>query len=278
MAGQRVRGKYRKYRIMGAGIVGAGLIAGSLAVAGAFADESGDAAADGTDAAQSISCPTVQGALPEIPARAQAEVDRNLALLDKQLAEAEKRLARSQGEGGPDFVRNAILGPLESKRTATLNRIETAIGRAAEKPEGLEKLAPCTLAGAGAGAGASAGVGDTASGSPAPAGQSASAQAGAPTVDCPDVAGALPADGTPAAAQAQVSRELATLAQQITEADGRLARSQGEGGPAFVDNAILNPLESKRKAVIDRIGIDIRRAGGAEPAGLEALAACRLNS
>lgn len=49
------------------------------------------------------------------------------------------------GQGGPAFIQNAILGPLADKRTATLNRIETAIGRNAVRPEGLEKFAPCSL-------------------------------------------------------------------------------------------------------------------------------------
>ena len=87
----------------------------------------------------------VAGALPAIPARAQAEVDRNLALLDTQIAEANRRLETSEGQGGPNFVQNAILGPLEDKRFATLNRIATAIGRNAARPVGLDALAPCAL-------------------------------------------------------------------------------------------------------------------------------------
>jgi hypothetical protein len=42
-------------------------------------------------------------------------------------------------------VQNAILGPLEDKRVATINRIATAIGRTADKPQGLDALAPCGL-------------------------------------------------------------------------------------------------------------------------------------
>ena len=99
----------------------------------------------GTAAAGSIVCPDVAGELPAVPARARAEVDRNLALLDTQLAEANARLARSAGEGGPNFVRNAILGPLADKRVATINRIATAIGRSAARPAGLDALAPCAL-------------------------------------------------------------------------------------------------------------------------------------
>ena len=113
------------------------LIGGGLGVA--LADTGGSAA--------TIVCPDVTVALPAVPASAKAEVDRNLALLQTQIDEANTRLASSAGEGGANFVQNAILGPLEDKRFATLNRIATAIGRNAAKPVGLGALAPCTLAG-----------------------------------------------------------------------------------------------------------------------------------
>jgi hypothetical protein len=118
---------------------------GTLAVLGAGL---GVAMADTTNAAPAtIVCPDVASRLPAIPARAQAEVDRNLALLDTQIAEANKRLVSSAGQGGRNFVQNAILGPLEDKRFATINRIATAIGRNAARPAGLDVLAPCELAG-----------------------------------------------------------------------------------------------------------------------------------
>jgi hypothetical protein len=60
---------------------------------------------------------------------------------------ANRRLATSQGEGGPNFVRNTILGPLASKRGATIDRIAIAIGRHAARPTGLESLANCTVSG-----------------------------------------------------------------------------------------------------------------------------------
>ena len=85
--------------------------------------------------------------LPAIPAQARAEVARNLTLLETQIAEADRRLVTSAGEGGRNFVQNAILGPLEDKRFATINRIATAIGRNAARPDGLDVLAPCRLAG-----------------------------------------------------------------------------------------------------------------------------------
>jgi uncharacterized protein DUF1996 len=83
--------------------------------------------------------------LPDIPDSAQAEAERNLALLDTQIDEANKRLVDTQGQGGANFVQNAILGPLKDKRVATIDRIAIAIGRTAQKPQGLDKLAPCKL-------------------------------------------------------------------------------------------------------------------------------------
>jgi hypothetical protein len=131
------------------GADGADAGAGDGADAGA-----GDGADDGADdggavAAQRVSCPGLADALPEVPASARAEVTRNLALLQRQIAEADARLARlaERPEGGPNFVQNAILGPLEDKRSATLERIAISIGRTADRPEGLETLAPCTAVG-----------------------------------------------------------------------------------------------------------------------------------
>src|SRR5690349_17813626 len=87
----------------------------------------------GGDAASSklktVNCPTVADKLPAVPATAAAEVQRNLTLLQTQIDEANKRLVRTAGHGGPNFIQNAILGPLKDKRVATVNRIATAIGR-----------------------------------------------------------------------------------------------------------------------------------------------------
>jgi hypothetical protein len=92
-----------------------------------------------------VDCPDVASALPEVPDQAQAEIERNLDQLDQQVAEADQRLVTSQGEGGPNFAQNAIIGPLKDKRVATIDRMAIAIGRNAQKPQGLEKLAPCAL-------------------------------------------------------------------------------------------------------------------------------------
>jgi hypothetical protein len=90
---------------------------------------------------------------------------------------------------------------------------------------------------------------------------------------CPAVAGELPA--IPASARAEVTRNLVLLQTQIDEANKRLVSTVGQGGPKFVDNAILGPLKDKRLATIDRIAIAIGRTA-AKPTGLDSLATCKL--
>ncbi|RSM38224.1 DUF1996 domain-containing protein [Amycolatopsis balhimycina DSM 5908] len=90
-----------------------------------------------------VSCPDVASKLADIPDQAMAEVDSNLDQLDAQADEANKRIAATQGQGGPDFVRNAILNPLKDRRAAIIDRIAIAIGRFAPKPGDLGGLAPC---------------------------------------------------------------------------------------------------------------------------------------
>jgi hypothetical protein len=139
--------KYHKRRVFMIGGAAAVVLSGAVIAGSALAGETSKSNNNASTKASpgTISCPAVEGSLPAIPASAQAEVDRNLAQLQTQIQEANQRLVNTVGQGGPNFVQNAILGPLEDKRVAALNRIETAIGRAAAKPEGLEALAPCRL-------------------------------------------------------------------------------------------------------------------------------------
>ncbi|HEX8347107.1 MAG TPA: hypothetical protein VF657_20575, partial [Actinoplanes sp.] len=121
--------------------------AGDNAAGGGGDNAGGDNAAGGAGGVGEIVCPDVAGELPGvIPAQAQAEVASNLQLLDKQIAEAQNRLETTVGQGGPNFVQNAIIGPLEDKRVAAINRIATAIGRNAERPNlNVAALAPCSV-------------------------------------------------------------------------------------------------------------------------------------
>jgi hypothetical protein len=177
---------------------------------------------------------------------------------------------------------------LADKRGATLERIAIAIGRHAERPAGLESLAECTLrdgtgaepgeepdGGIGENPGGDNGAGGEEPGDTGDGGEAAPPPAaGAQTVVCPDVASQLPE--IPAAAAAEVSRNLDGLENQIAEANQRLATSVGEGGPAFAQNAVLGPLADKRGATLERIAIAIGRHAE-RPAGLESLAECTLS-
>lgn len=281
--------KYNKRRVLMIGGTAAVVLSGAVIAGNALAGETSKSGTNATTKAATspgtVNCPAVAPSLPAIPASAQAEVTGNLTLLDTQIAEANKRLVDTVGQGGPNFVQNAILGPLKDKRVATINRIATAIGRTAAKPTGLDSLAPCTLNANGVNAGGAAATaapsatatqqaGNTGNtGNTGATGNTGSTTA-AGTITCPDVASKLPA--IPATAQAEVTRNLTLLNTQITEANTRLANTVGQGGPNFVQNAILGPLADKRKSTIDRIAISIGRTA-AKPTGLDSLATCTLN-
>jgi hypothetical protein len=93
------------------------------------------------------------------------------------------------------------------------------------------------------------------------------------TIQCPDVGQKL--TNVPNGARSGVDAELANLDKQITEAYARLAstRNAQANDPGFVQNAIIGPLKDKRTAVLDRIRINIQRAGGQAP-DLAQFAAC----
>ncbi|MDR7279533.1 hypothetical protein [Catenuloplanes atrovinosus] len=261
---------WRRYKVPGMIAVGAiTLLGGGLGVAMA-----GTGSSDASG--QTITCPTVADKLPAIPASAQAEVDRNLALLETQLQEANNRLATSAGEGGPNFVQNAILGPLADKRAATIDRIAISIGRTAEKPTNLGGLAECSL-GAGGEDENAGGEDENAGGEDenAGGGEEAGGGAAAGAISCPDVAGELPE--IPAQAQDEVTRNLELLDTQIAEANQRLVDTVGQGGANFVQNAILGPLEDKRVATINRIATAIGRNAERPDLDVATLAPCELN-
>ncbi|MFC8247065.1 DUF1996 domain-containing protein [Streptomyces chartreusis] len=95
------------------------------------------------------------------------------------------------------------------------------------------------------------------------------------TIKCPDVGQKL--TKVPRSARRGVAKELALLDRQVTDAYKRLAETrQAQAGDAnYVNNAILGPLKSKRVATLDRIGININRAGGKRPQNLDQLAQCQ---
>ncbi|MFH9237867.1 DUF1996 domain-containing protein [Streptomyces anulatus] len=94
-----------------------------------------------------IDCPEAVNGLPEVPDQARGEVDRELAAMDTQITDAYRQFTdrREQMARDPGLAENAVLGPLRGKRAASLDRIGIAIGRVAERPQGLESLAGCSL-------------------------------------------------------------------------------------------------------------------------------------
>ncbi|GIF19585.1 endoglucanase [Actinoplanes tereljensis] len=222
-------------------------------------------------AVPTVNCPQVKIGVA-VPAQQQADVQRNLELLNTQITEANARLKSTVGQGGPQFIQNAILGPLKDKRIATINRIETAIGRNAAKPDlNAEGLAPCTL-NQGGGASPQQNTAPPATATSAPA--AAGGGDGLPTVDCPDVTIGV---AVPAQQQADVQRNLELLQTQIAEANARIRSTVGQGGPQFIQNAILGPLKDKRFATINRIETAIGRNAAKPDLNAEGLAPCTLN-
>ncbi|WP_210638406.1 DUF1996 domain-containing protein [Streptomyces sp. GESEQ-13] len=114
----------------------------------ASATDGGTSDAQVLSGAATIDCPDVATQLTEVPDQARAEVDKELANLDAQIAEAYKRLGESADaiRQDPGFAENAIAGPLKDKRAAVLARIGAAIETAgAERPQGLDDLAACAV-------------------------------------------------------------------------------------------------------------------------------------
>ncbi|MGW2561853.1 DUF1996 domain-containing protein [Streptomyces sp. NPDC001514] len=103
-----------------------------------------------TNAGQSVStidCPDVGNELPEVPQGVRGSVDRELATLDTQITTAYQRFAQNKEriESDPSFGEQQILAPLRNERLVIIQRIVALIDQEADKPQNLEKLAPCTL-------------------------------------------------------------------------------------------------------------------------------------
>jgi hypothetical protein len=225
--------------------------------------------ASAAQATPTVNCPQVKVNVA-VPAEAQAEVVSNLNLLNTQIDEANNRIKTTEGQGGANFVQNAILGPLKDKRFATINRIETAIGRRAPKPDlNAEGLSTCTLNQSGA-----ASQKQSTTVTVRAAGTNAAGTGPAPTVNCPDVKINV---AIPAQAQNEVNQNLALLQTQIKEANQRIIDTTGQGGANFIQNAILGPLKDKRFATINRIETAIGRNAPKPDLNAEGLSTCTLN-
>ncbi|QKV96927.1 hypothetical protein HUT19_38845 [Streptomyces sp. NA02950] len=132
-----MNGTRRKALFGVAGLVlgGGGLVA--INVGANAGNSSSDRSAGG------VVCPGVADRLGDIPQRAAAEVRRNLELMRRDIKAADTRLSSEK-----NVASRTVLDPLRSKRSAVLERIETAVERAgAERPKDLPSLATCTAGG-----------------------------------------------------------------------------------------------------------------------------------
>jgi hypothetical protein len=93
-------------------------------------------------AAARLECPDVASKLGEdVPEKAQAEIDRELANIDKVDEEAEKKLENTKAQD----VNNSVIGPLKDKRAAILNRMMQAFQRQGQQAPDLNPLAACKV-------------------------------------------------------------------------------------------------------------------------------------
>ncbi|MFJ7072070.1 DUF1996 domain-containing protein [Streptomyces sp. NPDC098781] len=128
-------------------MLGGGGLVGANVYASATEDDGADSARTLSTPAGTIDCPDVGDKLTEVPDGAKEDVAKELALLDQQIADAYQRLLDSAQAIQQDaaFADNAIMNPLKEKRGATIERIAIAVDRVADRPEGLDALAACTL-------------------------------------------------------------------------------------------------------------------------------------
>lgn len=93
-------------------------------------------------AAARLECPDVASLLPEnVPDKAQAEIDRELANIEKVTEEAEKKLEQTKAQD----VNNVIVGPTREKRAAILNRMMLAFSRQGQQAPDLNPAAACAV-------------------------------------------------------------------------------------------------------------------------------------
>ncbi|WP_240982431.1 DUF1996 domain-containing protein [Streptomyces sp. S3(2020)] len=123
---------------------GGGLVAANVYASATEGSPDTSRTTDGGWQAGTIDCPDVGDTLTNVPDDARAEVDKELALLDQQIAEAYQKL-QDPSVQGDEAAADGIMDPLAENRAATIERIAAALERAGERPEGLDELAACAL-------------------------------------------------------------------------------------------------------------------------------------
>ncbi|MBP8537823.1 hypothetical protein GWI24_33125, partial [Streptomyces sp. MK37H] len=130
----RNKKRHKRSRVIGLTVVGVTALAvggGALLMtdndASAARQSAGQQASART--AMTVKCPDAATRLASVPQQARPTVDKELATMDSQVADAYKQLAARGPGADRDWVRTRVLEPLTAQRRGALDRIGNEIGR-----------------------------------------------------------------------------------------------------------------------------------------------------
>ncbi|MYU18662.1 hypothetical protein GTZ78_50260, partial [Streptomyces sp. SID8361] len=147
----RNKKRHKRSRVIGLTVVGVTALAvggGALLMTdndASAARQSAGQRQTAARAAMTVKCPDAATRLSSVPQRARPTVDKELATMDSQVADAYQRLAARGAGADQDWVRTRVLEPLTAQRRGALNRIGNEMDRVSSRPSGLDTLAPCTV-------------------------------------------------------------------------------------------------------------------------------------
>ncbi|MFJ2582073.1 DUF1996 domain-containing protein [Kitasatospora aureofaciens] len=136
---KRGTSKRRAGALLSAVILGAGA-AGTVAAV-AFAGQRPPSEPSASPQLGTVACADASVALDEVPEASQDSVDKNLADLDVQVADAFNRLAAP----APGDNENRVMGDLANKRADTLKKLADSAGPDSGLPKDLSGMAKCTV-------------------------------------------------------------------------------------------------------------------------------------
>ncbi|MGW3121498.1 DUF1996 domain-containing protein [Streptomyces sp. NPDC001107] len=126
---------------------GGGLVAVNVYASATEGGSDTDGAQTRSAAAGTIDCPDVGSKLTQVPDQARGDVDKELASMDQQIAEAYQRLQAATPEQRQDsgYTADQVMKPLKEKRSDSLGRIGDVMDRAGQRPDGLDSMADCSM-------------------------------------------------------------------------------------------------------------------------------------
>ena len=126
---------------------GGGLVAANVYASATEGGSGSEQPTTRSAAGATIDCPDVGSKLTQVPDRARGDVDRELASMDQQIAEAYGRLQAATPEQRQDsgYTDDQVMKQLKEKRSESLDRIGNAMDQAGERPGGLDSMADCSM-------------------------------------------------------------------------------------------------------------------------------------